>query len=102
MSDYREQAHEHLCVRDTVDGVSIITGEPRIMPGDAYCVRCSAQVPYTITLDADGKATAERVRVPCEDCGGEGRVGDTYYCGEFQPPERDKCPACDGNGFTLA
>jgi hypothetical protein len=35
---------------------------------------------------------------PCEDCDGEGEVGEPQYQGEFQPPERARCPTCRGSG----
>lgn len=36
--------------------------------------------------------------IDCEDCDGNGVVGDPIYQGEFQPPEREPCSSCDGSG----
>lgn len=36
--------------------------------------------------------------MPCEDCNGQGEVGEEIYQGEFQPPERDRCSSCGGSG----
>jgi RecJ-like exonuclease len=35
----------------------------------------------------------------CEDCNGEGHVGEEYRSSDhFQPPERDVCTSCNGSG----
>lgn len=36
--------------------------------------------------------------VECEDCGGTGVTGNEYPGSDFEPPEPEYCPSCEGSG----
>lgn len=94
--DWMDECRQHL--REHIE-----KGDPRDVA--AYCAflwhhgASTASPPLTAPAapEAVGEVPTHEI-VTCEDCDGAGVVGEEYSCGEFQPPERDRCTSCGGSG----